>query len=205
MDCMVAMREFPDKFFDLAIVDPPFGIGENWRKDSDSKFYNHRSSYKNDSTPGKEYFDELFRVSKDQIIWGCNYYWNFLPPSNNLIFWDKNRDVFTQFNSYGELAWTSIKKYPFNKIKITWNGCVRDEPRYGGHPHEKPVGIYRWLLMHYATAGSSILDTHLGSGSSRIAAHDMGFDFWGYELDTDYFKAQEKRFLQHTSQLTIKL
>jgi site-specific DNA-methyltransferase (adenine-specific) len=205
IDCMIAMRDYPDKFFDLAIVDTPFGIGPNWKKDTDSKFYTHESSYKNDVAPGEEYFTELKRVSKDQIIWGCNYFWNFLPPTNNLIFWDKDRDVFTQFNSAGELAWTSIKKYPFNKVKITWNGCVRGEPRYGFHPHEKPIGLYRWLLKHYANPGDKILDTHLGSGSSRIAAYDMGFDFTGFEIDESYFIDQEKRFQQHIAQLKLTI
>jgi site-specific DNA-methyltransferase (adenine-specific) len=111
--------------------------------------------------------------------------------------------VFKQFNSCGELAWTSIKKYPLNKVKITWNGCVRSEPRYGSHPHEKPIGLYKWLMTHYAIPGSSILDTHLGSGSSRIAAYDMGFDFTGFEIDTDYFEASEKRFNQFKAQTKL--
>lgn len=202
-DCMVGMARYPDKHFDLAIVDPPFGIGPNWKKDVNSKFYAHESSYTNDFAPGKEYFDELFRVSKDQIIWGCNYYWNFLPPSNNLIFWDKKRDPFVTFNSAGELAWTSLKHVSFSKVTLQWNGCLTSEPRYGQHPHEKPIGLYKWTLEHYAKPGMRLLDTFLGSGSSRIAAHDMGFDFVGFEIDKDYFEAQEKRFQNYKSQLKI--
>lgn len=202
MDCMEAMKDFPDKFFEMAIVDPPYGIGESWKKDPNSPFYNHSSSYKN-VLPEAEYFAELFRISKDQLIWGANYYWNYLKPSNNLIFWDKLRDPFVTFNSAGELAWTSKTHVSFSKATFEWNGCLACEKRPGIHPHEKPVKLYKWLLKNYAKEGDKILDTHLGSGSSRIAAFDMGFDFTGYELDKDYFEASEKRFQQHKSQLKL--
>jgi site-specific DNA-methyltransferase (adenine-specific) len=202
-DCMIGMSRYADKYFDLAIVDPPFGIGQSWTKDPNSKFYKHRSTYKNNSVPTQEYFTELFRVSKDQIIWGCNYYWNYLTPSNNLIFWDKCRDPFVTFNSAGELAWTSKTHVSFSKVTLQWNGCLTSEDRSGIHPHEKPIGLYAWQLKNYANPGDKVLDTFLGSGSSRIAAHDMGFDFTGFEIDKDYFEAAEKRFQQHISQLTM--
>lgn len=202
-DCMQGMKRYPDKYFDLAIDDPPFGIGANWKKDVNSKFYKHVSSYKNTVAPGQEYFNELFRVSKHQIIWGCNYYWNFLEPTNNLIFWDKCRDPFVTFNSAGELAWTSLKHVAFSKVTLQWNGCFTSEPRNGFHPHEKPIALYLWQLKNYAKPGWKILDPHLGSGSSRIAAHDLGFSFTGFEIDKDYFEASEKRFQQHIAQLTM--
>lgn len=196
-DNMEAMRNTSDKFWDLAIVDPPYGIGQNWNKDRKSRFYGHKNDF-NNTLPGQDYFNELFRVSKNQIVWGMNYYWNFLPTGNNIIFWDKGKDAFSQFGSAGELAWTSIKKYPLVKVDLMWNGCCVCEPKDKAfHPHQKPVSLYKWLLKHYAKPGDKIVDTHLGSGSSRIAALDMGFDFWGYELDRDYFFNQEKRFSEH--------
>ncbi len=202
MDCMEGMKSYPDKYFELAIVDPPFGIGENWKKDSNSPFKNHTTSYKN-IIPGPEYFQELFRVSKDQIIWGANYYWNYLAPSNNLIFWDKYRDPFVTFNSAGELAWTSLTHVSFSKASFMWNGAICCEKRTGIHPHEKPVDLYKWLLKNYATTGDKILDTHMGSQSSRIAAFDMKFDYYGFELDSSYFDAGNNRFEQYKAQLKL--
>lgn len=192
-DCMEAMAEFPDNYFDLAVVDPPYGIGQNWTKDRLSKFYNHRNDF-NNSIPGQEYFDELSRVSKNQIIWGANYYWNYLRPSNNLIFWDKGKDAMKQFGSAGEIAWTSITKYPLVKVDLMWNGCCVCEKTEKVHPHQKPVALYDWIFAKYATPGMKILDTHLGSGSSRISAQKAGMDFWGYEIDEEYFTAHCKRF-----------
>lgn len=197
------MKTLPDNAFDLAIVDPPFGIGKNWKKDTRSKFYKHQKSYNNEKPPAKAYFKELFRVSKYQIIWGCNYYWQHLEPTNNLIFWDKGIEPDKHLRSAGNLAWTNITKYPFNKVMLWWCGAITCEPRSGIHPHESPVLLYKWLLHNYAKKGWKILDTHLGSGSSRIAAYDMGFDFTGIELDKYYFEAQEKRFKQHIAQLTL--
>lgn len=195
-DCMAGMARYPDKFFELAIVDPPYGIGENWKKDRSSPFYKHSSSYKNDTIPREDFFLELFRVSKNQIIWGANYYTGYLNARNSWICWDKERDYPTQHLAEGELAWTSFN-IPLRIVKILWNGACRREPRFGSHPHEKPVALYKWLLQNYAKPGDKILDTHLGSGSSRIAAYDMGFDFYGWELDADYFAAMQKRFEAH--------
>ena len=193
MDCMAGMAEFPDKYFELAIVDPPYGIGENWKKDRSSKFYTHNSSYKNNAIPDELYFNELFRVSKNQIIWGANYYTEYLPARNSWIVWDKKRDFVTQHLAEGELGWTSFN-IPLRIAEVMWNGCCRREPRYGSHPHEKPIALYEWLLKNYAKPGDKILDTHLGSGSSRIAAYKLGFDFYGFEIDPDYFRDTDKRF-----------
>jgi site-specific DNA-methyltransferase (adenine-specific) len=199
---MIGMKRYPDKFFELAIVDPPYGIGEDWKKRTNNRRVQFKeSSYKN--TPAtKEYFDELKRVSKDWIIWGWNYYTEYLGPTNYLIVWDKvaaNNDVFCY--SKCEIAATT-KRIPCNIVSISWDGY-----RMGAetgvdkiHPHQKPKSLYKWLLTNYAKPGDKILDTHLGSGSSRIAAYDMGFDFYGFELDKDYYQAQEKRFAQFKMQ-----
>lgn len=217
MDCMEGMRQFPDKFFDLAIVDPPYFEGPNrsgyYGKGYSSlgvkraKYYDECKSW---AVPQRPYFDELQRVSKNQIIWGANHFAaEFNSSSSCWIVWDKDNGASSFADA--ELAYTSFGT-AVRIFKYMWNGMHQGS--FGGdvsknekriHPTQKPVVLYRWLLKNYAESGMKILDTHLGSGSSRIAAHDMGFDFWGYELDTDYFKAQEKRFLQHTSQLTIKL
>ena len=201
-DCMVGMARYDDKAFDLAIVDPPFGIGQNWRKDKRAIFYKHKHDF-NNVIPNEDYFLELFRVSRFQIIWGCNYYWNFLEPTNNLIFWDKGKDAFTQHGSAGELAWTNIKKHPFQKIFLIWNGACKCEIVTRIHPHQKPVKLYDWILFNYAEPGWSILDTHTGSGSSRISAHRLGFDFTGFELDSKYFADQETRFKNYVSQTRL--
>ena len=197
-DCMEATREFPDKYFELAIVDPPYGIGLN-------RFGNGRSRGKKlnykikggwDIAPKQKYFTELFRVSLNQIIWGAN---NFsLPISQAWIYWDKGQPFEVSFAS-GELAWTSFKRTT-KHVKIQWSGAAgMDAGDKRLHPTQKPIALYKWLLSNYAKPGDKILDTHLGSGSSRIAAYDMGFDFWGYELDKDYFEAMEKRFQTHIS------
>ena len=152
IDCMEYMKSFPDKYFDLAVVDPPYGIGQNWRKDTGSKFYRHESSYKNESIPGAEYFTELFRVSKNQIIWGGNYYTEFLPARNSWIVWDKHIDYPTQHLSEAELAWTSFN-VPVRVVSLIWNGCCRCDKRSGIHPHEKPKLLYKWIFDNYFNAG----------------------------------------------------
>ena len=193
MDCLAAMREMPDNAFDLAIVDPPYGLG-NRLSDGGGKLKNtpmcklYRESTGWDSVPDKRYFDELFRVSKNQIIWGGNYF--ELPPSRCMICWDKDQAMPTL--SAWELGWTS-----FDKPSKIFKMVSTDLNRF--HPTQKPIALYKWLLSNYAKQGDLILDTHLGSGSSRIAAYDMGFDFVGYELDTEYFDAMNKRFAVHIS------
>ena len=198
-DCMEAMAEFPDKFFELAIVDPPYGIGmDGVRKSTSSHGGRKEYIFKgwDNQVPEKRYFNELFRVSKNQIIWGANYFTSFLPGSMGWIFWDKGQRI---CNSDGELAFTSfdraLRVVEYNRVELLIEGTI--------HPTQKPIALYKWLLQNYAKPGDKILDTHLGSGSSRIAAYDMGFDFWGYELDADYFEAMEKRFKTHISKPTL--
>ena len=182
MDCIAGMREYPDKYFDLAIVDPPYGIGLSknpFRQKQEKKNWDL-------SIPEMEYFIELFRVSKEQIIWGGNYF--DLPPSQGFIIWDKKQPE--DFSSaMCEMAWMSFQK----PAKMFKKHVVTAEPNKI-HPTQKPVALYDWILLKYAKEGDKILDTHLGSGSSRIAAYRNGFDFVGFEIDKDYFEAQEKRF-----------
>jgi site-specific DNA-methyltransferase (adenine-specific) len=197
-DCMKLMATLPDKSIDLAIVDPPYGIGEVWRKDRTSQFYRHRSKYKNNSIPDKKYFDELFRVSVNQIIWGGNYFSQFLPPTGAWLFWDKKRSEKT-FSAQGELAWTSLST-PLRIIPLRWNGFVTCEPRYGVHPHEKPIALYEWILSKCAKPGIKILDTHLGSGSIVIACQKTGCSLIASEIDKKYFNAACKRIEEAVKQ-----
>ncbi len=197
-DCIIGMQRYPDKYFDLAIVDPPYGININvsmGRRKGDKKSNYHKFAGNDNSIPNKEYFNELFRVSKNQIIWGGNYMTEFLNPSPCWLLWDKgfSEDVtFAQF----ELAWTSFTSSAkkFDKHPSQINRI---------HPTQKPISLYKWLLDKYAKQGDKILDTHLGSGSSRIACYDYKFEFVGFELDTDYYNAQEIRFKNHIQQLTL--
>jgi len=188
------MRQMPDKAFDLAICDVPYGIGEDGGKFRDRKGGGHRVLAKKNwdsEPPTYEYFEQLFRVSWYQIIWGANHFIDKIAkPSAGWIYWDK---LMGGDFADGELAWSSFDK-PLKKFTY----CNK---RGGAiHPTQKPVALYKWLLTNYAKPGDTILDTHLGSGSSRIAAYDLGFDFTGYELDKDYFEAQEKRFADHIAQ-----
>lgn len=199
IDCMKGMAEYPDNYFDLAIVDPPYGIGASEMTMGSGKNKKYIKGKKWDTeTPNNLYFNELFRVSKNQIIWGGNYF--LLPLTKSWIFWDKGINGDCDFAD-GELAWTS-----FNKVlriaQIRYKGFLgADKIRI--HPTQKPVALYKWLLDKYAKQGDKILDTHLGSGSSRIAAYEYGFDFTAFELDKDYFEAQEKRFNNHKLQLKL--
>jgi site-specific DNA-methyltransferase (adenine-specific) len=208
MDCMEGMRGYPDKYFELAIVDPPYGIGEDGRNNhtrsvnAKAKDYRSKSRYDN-ASPDFEYFQELFRVSQNQIIWGGNYYIEFLKNTPCVIVWDKDNGE----NDFAdcELAWTSFDT-AVRKFKWRWQGMLQEDMKNKQeriHPNEKPFSLYKWLLKNYAKPGDKILDTHLGSGSSRIAAYEMGFDFTGYEIDPDYFAASEKRFQQYKAQLKL--
>lgn len=195
VDCMVALKETPDKFYDLCICDPPYGIGMDGGTVGYKGFNNFEKKNWDKSIPSKEYFDELFRVSQNQIIWGGNYF--PLPPSRCLLIWDKGEGFYNRTYAEGEIAWTSFdKNVKLFKRDPLCNGDYRGKI----HPTQKPVALYEWLLVNYAKAGDRILDTHLGSGSSRIAAYNLGFDFTGYEIDKDYFAAQEERFKKHTAQ-----
>lgn len=207
MDCLEAMRQMPDKVFELAIVDPPYGIGmDNSNKRTKPSRPNSYTQYPDFRyhkadwdciAPSAEYFTELFRVSVNQIIWGANYFCEFVPSGCGWIFWNKVNGENNCFSD-GEFAFASkgiqsrtLSLSPFDALK---------GGQYRIHPTQKPVALYKWLLTNYAKQGDRILDTHLGSGSSRIAAYDLGFDFVGYELDKDYFDAQEQRFANHIAQ-----
>ena len=196
IDCIEYMKTVPDKHFELAIVDPPYGIGINvnmGRRKGDKKSTYHKFAGNDNKIPDPEYFTELFRVSKNQIIWGGNYMTNHLFPSSCWLLWDKgfSEDVtFAQF----EMAWTSFKssckKYDFN--------AAANLNRI--HPTQKPVALYKWLLSNYAKQGDKILDTHGGSMSIAIACHDYGFDLTLCELDKDYYDAGVKRYNNHIMQ-----
>lgn len=201
-DNMVMMSRYPDKYFDLAIVDPPYGTGVNIMNitATPSKRKNKRVAKKEnkdwDISPKKEYFDELFRVSKNQIIWGANYY-DHLNGSRCWIFWDKLYENTFNFSA-GELAWTSFN-YPMQKVTIS-NRIMPHQSLTHFHPTSKPIKLYKWLLEKFAKQGDKILDTHLGSGSIAIACHDYGFELTACELDKEYFDKAIERIKNHISQ-----
>jgi len=198
-DNMELMARYEDNYFDLAIIDPPYGIEtkgnaqDRFRMDKDL-------SLVNDAKPTKQYFDELFRVSKNQIIWGYNHLSDLLPSCREFIFWYKHQPVVTF--SDGELAYTSFTKtakcfdYPYYKANIENKGQKI-------HPTQKPTKLYEFCLINYAKQGDKILDTHLGSGSIAIACHNLGFDLTACELDEEYFNAACKRIEHHTKQLRM--
>jgi len=188
-DCMVGMSRYPDKHFDLAIVDPPYGI-ERFKDAQPTRLNRYGSmGIANDTKPTPAYFNELRRISINQIIWGYNHLSDLLPATKEFVFWYKHQPVDTYAD--GELAWTSFTKtakcfdYPF------FGGTGREYDRI--HPTQKPVALYKWLLTNYAKHGDKILDTHVGSASSLIACYDMGFDAVGFELDKDYYDQSKAR------------
>ena len=193
-DNMELMKRYSDGFFDLAIVDPPYGIGianKSFRSKHEKKSWD-------DDVPKKEYFDELFRVSKEQIIWGGNYF--DLPPTQNYIIWDKVQP-FNFTSAMAELAWCSIQM----PIKIFKKHVVTAEPNKI-HPTQKPVDLYKFLINKYLIekmGGGKILDTHVGSGSIAIACHDYGVELTGCEIDEKYYQDTVKRIKNHTSQLKL--
>ena len=210
MDCMDYLRECEDNAFDLAIVDPPYAVGA-----SDGKFGGQKGKESNtgiltkhyanhDRVPDGEYFTELFRVSKNQIIWGANYYPQYLNHSGWVV-WDK---LTVGPLSDCELAYQSINKL-VEKFTCAWTGYHKQESRRYSkakiHPNQKPVSLYEWLLAKYAKEGDRILDTHLGSGSSAIASHYFGCDFVGIEIDKDYYNAACQRFDDETAQQSLAL
>ena len=200
IDCMEYLATCKDNAFELAIVDPPYGIGINvnmGRRKGDKPSEYKKFAGEDKAIPEAKFFNELRRVSKNQIIWGGNYMTDHLPPSPCWLLWDKKFSEEVTFAQY-EMAWTSFKtsakkydKHPSQNNRI--------------HPTQKPVKLYEWLLMNYAKEGDRILDTHLGSGSIAIACHNLGYDLVGCELDTDYFNAAKKRLQQHQSQLRIPM
>lgn len=195
MDCMEGMKQFPDKFFELAIVDPPYGIERFKHGASVVNRYGDETRQWNNTKPSCEYFKELFRVSKNQIIWGAN---NFeLPPSEYFIIWDKVNPLEFSF-AMCEQAWTNIKK----PAKIfTYNS--KNESACRIHPTQKPIALYEWLLTNYAHKGDKILDTHVGSASSLIACEKLGFQYHGFEIDADYYKAAQERIAKFKNQVSI--
>ena len=199
---MLVMARYPDKYFDLAIVDPPYGIGIDGQKKSINKNPKHnrkKHTQKNwdNAIPNDNYFSELFRVSKNQIIWGGNYFTEHLSPTKAWIFWYKGQNDLTM--SDGEMAWTSFKtvtrQFELNRASLISQNTF--------HPTEKPTKLYKWLLDKYAKQGDKILDTHLGSGSIAIACHDYGFDLTACELDTEYYNKAIERITNHTNQTKL--
>jgi site-specific DNA-methyltransferase (adenine-specific) len=198
MDCIAGMKEYPDKYFDLAVVDPPYGININHsmgRRKGDKKSNYKKADWDNEPPP-LEYFYELFRVSKNQIVWGANHFISRMPyDSACWLMWDKKFSDEVSFAQY-EMAWTSLEgtckkydKHPTQDNRI--------------HPTQKPISLYDWIFTKYATEGMRILDTHLGSGSSRISAQKNKLNFVGFEIDKDHFKNQNKRYEEFVSQLTL--
>lgn len=206
MDCIEYMAGLPDGAFELAIVDPPYGIGFDGyttNTKGNSKWANktaHVYEKKNwdKSIPGELYFSELFRISKKQIIWGGNYF--PLPQSSCWIIWDKKNDGKNQADC--EMAWTSFTTAT-RMFRFLWDGMRQESishKEFRIHPTQKPVALYKWLLSRYAKPGDKILDTHGGSGSICIACHDLGFDLTWMELDADYYKAACERYQNHAAQ-----
>ena len=200
-DCMEGMKRYKDKHFDLAIVDPPYFAGAG-----DPSYYRSRTCQSKAkpitetwNVPDENYFKELFRVSKKQIIWGCNYYAKYIPHTSRIV-WDKVNDG-TPFSQAEIASWSEgVKVYMY---RYMWNGMLQQdmknkERRF--HPTQKPVKLYKWLLTNYAKKGDLILDTHVGSASSLIACYDMGFDAVGFELDKDYYEASKKRLEEFIAQ-----
>ena len=215
MDCMIGMKEFPDKFFDLAIVDPPYFSGPEKRAYYGMKISTHgvkRVNYKplnySWKMPSNEYFDQLFRISKQQIVWGCNYYKYDFGPGR--IIWDKCN----QSSSYSdvEIAYCSLH-FSLRLFRYLWNGMMQGTGGNGAtmqgnkklnevriHPTQKPVQLYKWLLRNYAKPEFKILDTHVGSASSIIAFEDFGCEYMGYEIDKEYYRLASKRIAGHLAE-----
>lgn len=210
-DCMDLMRDTPDNHFHLAIVDPPYGIGESGKTNSTRSCIAESKNYKPFAgedllAPNPDYFDQLKRVSKNQIIWGANHFidnFPFMCNSSCWIVWDKDNGL----NDFAdcELAWASFKT-AVRKFKFTWHGMIQGDMKnkeHRIHPTQKPVKLYSWLLERYASPGDRILDTHMGSGSIAIACHYFGAHLTATELDEDYFKAASERIERETRQMDL--
>jgi site-specific DNA-methyltransferase (adenine-specific) len=209
-DCMELLKRTPDNFYDLALVDPPYGINADVKNSTDKKQSEKSASNSKKygeqkwdaDVPSKEYFIELFRASKEQIIWGVNYYpFDFLAGGR--IYWDKCVTMPTY--SDGELAYCSLLN-SIKSVKIAWHGMIQHDMKNKEtriHPTQKPVALYKWLLDKYAKEGDKILDTHLGSMSIAIACHDYGFDLTGCELDPEYYAKGIERVQRHVNQLKL--
>ncbi len=195
-DCLEAMKDMSDNQFDLAIVDPPYGINVKTRVFNDNKNWDN-------NIPSKEYFKHLLRISKNQIIWGANYFLDYLGATSCYLIWDKKMTE-NHLMSMSEFAWTSFKtkNLIFKQPPVGERGFYNiDGKRI--HPTQKSIKLYEWLLINYAKEGDKILDTHLGSGSIAIACHNLGYDLTGYEIDKDYYEAAVKRIEQHKAQIRL--
>ncbi len=211
IDCMEYMATQHDNAFDLAIVDPPYGINAGNTFSGEQRKSGNGAAMKtgfakkdwDKKIPSNDYFIELVRISKNQIVWGANYMSHLLPPSMGWIVWDKDNGT-TKFSDC-ELAFSSFP-VALRKFQYTWNGMIQGDMKNKEqriHPTQKPLKLYQWLLDNYSEAGQRILDTHLGSGSSAIAAHYFGCDFVGCEIDTDYYNAATERFDRETRQVAM--
>ena len=209
MDCMEAMKQIPDNYFELAIVDPPYGLGfGTYNRTNKTNGIRYKANkYKNSSwdtnIPDDDYFVELIRVSKNQIVWGGNYFptlWSL--GGKGFIFWHKGNPV--KNFADGELAWTSFNK-PARQFDYRYFGNLEGNSSTSDkiHPTQKPIALYEWLLNNYAKKGDKILDTHVGSASSLIACYNLGFDYLGFELDEDYYNMAQKRIETRKNQLDI--
>lgn len=214
MDCLEGMKEFPDNYFDLAIVDPPFGdAGQTFKRSDKARFGGRFDKYKQvqtstnkhtepirniawDTAPGQEYFEELFRVSRNQIIWGGNYFG--LPPTRCFLIWRKTNIPEKFSMAMCEYAWTSFN----DNAKVFECSSQGDKNRF--HPTTKPIQLYKWLLTNYAQEGDRILDTHVGSASSLIACEELGFQYVGFEIDRDYYDKGMERINNATAQISIQ-
>lgn len=199
VDCLAYMKSLPDKAFDLAVVDPPYGIkiSNNMGRRKGDRPSEYKKVTWDDAPPPPEYFAELVRVSKNQIIFGANHFVSLIPAADSScwICWDKGFSSEVSFASF-ELAWTSFDT-PCKRVALSSAQAGRI------HPTQKPVALYAWIYQKYAKSGDKILDTHLGSGSSRIAAYDAGLDFVGTEIDAEYFRLQEERWAAYTAQIRM--
>ena len=209
IDCMCGMSEFPDKYFDLAICDPPYGIGESGIRNKSrsclAKSTNYNPFFGRDvEAPKNEYFHELFRVSKNQIIFGANHFISKIPyDSPCWIVWDKENGE----NDFAdcELAWTSFRS-SVRIFRFRWQGMIQGDMKNKEvriHPTQKPVRLYSWILNKYAKSGDIILDTHVGSASSLIACHRAGFQYVGFEIDTHYYELASNRLDKEKQQVSM--
>jgi site-specific DNA-methyltransferase (adenine-specific) len=199
-DCLEYMKTVSDKYFSLSLVDPPYGIGMDGGNVGYKGFNNLEKKQWDNKPPPFEYFKELFRISDNQIIWGGNYFIDNLYATRCFLIWDKGEGFYNRTYAECEMAWTSLdgnaKIYKHDPLaKGSYKGKI--------NPCQKPIALYKWILYNYAKEGDKIFDSHMGSQSSRIAAYDMGFDYWGTEIDTDYFKDGCKRFDIYKSQLKL--
>ena len=217
MDCMDGMKQFPDKYFDLAVVDPPYGIGignMNFTKSGAIRPSRNVLAVRRDyrmeedwdkARPDKNYFNELMRISKNQIIWGGNYFSDILPASKSFIVWDKRtNEKYNNDFADCEIAWCS--KGVARIFRYLWCGMLQDnmkDKELRIHPTQKPVDLYNWILRHYAKPSYKIIDTHAGSASSLVACEQSGFDYIGFEIDNNYYNMALKRLEAEKSQIKL--